>query len=66
MPRALSHIGLINSALYLSEARERALQANTLDAPFSPTESAERAPGPIGPDLDFEADDAEGEPGHSD
>ena len=67
-PQALSHIGLINSALYLSEARERALQANTLDAPFSPTESAGRAPGPIGPDpdSDFEADDAEGEPGHSD
>ncbi|PSP75165.1 glycoside hydrolase family 15 protein [Halobacteriales archaeon QS_3_64_16] len=67
-PQAFSHIGLINSALYLSEARERVLDTEALDEPARPGEPAEpvepteSAPDPIG----TEASEIEGEPGQSD
>ena len=59
---------MINSALYLSEAREEVLDTEALDEsarfaePAEPTEPTESAPDPIG----AEASEIEGEPGQSD
>jgi GH15 family glucan-1,4-alpha-glucosidase len=67
-PQAFSHIGLINSALYLSEAREEGLDTEALDEPgrsvepAEPAEPVENAPDPIG----AEASEIESEPGQSD
>ena len=67
-PQAFSHIGLVNSALYLSAAREEGLDTEALDEPgrsvepAEPAEPVENAPDPIG----AEASEIESEPGQSD
>jgi GH15 family glucan-1,4-alpha-glucosidase len=64
-PQGFSHIGLINSALYLNEARERALEAGGPERsadPADPAGPAGDAPEPTG----VEPSETEGEPGRLD
>ena len=61
-PQAFSHIGLINSALLLSEAREAQLESGYVEQPAGPSVDTDYAVEPIGTD----GSDPDGESGRSD